>query len=194
KWLSDFVRDIPFLASHRNWWLFSLIDELGRPKNWASGSLVVLLIASFSLYLKRGNRLRQQWVLYAGRIFCSVAATSFFVTLIKQIAGRYRPYNVTADNEITFYSFNLLQGGINKLASMPSGHAANAAAIFFALYFINAKGKHNIYVLLFGLLVMAQRVITLNHYFSDLVAGFGFGLLGAYLALWFWRNFIKIGQ
>ena len=194
KFFADIVKSIGWLTRNRQSFGFYIFDELGRSKDWVTGAGMVLIVSSFFLYLKKGNKHRQQWVRYSGRIFLSVFLSSIVVNILKTIAGRYRPYNVTADSELSFYSFKLFQGDYNKLASFPSGHAATVIAVAMTLYYINPKSKYNKYF--FGLagLVMLQRILSSNHYFSDVVIGAGIGLLMAYLSTWFWKNFIKIGE
>ena len=194
KFLANIVRGVAWLTHNRQSFGFYIFDELGRSKDWVSGAGIALIISSFFLYLKKGNKRRQQLVRYSGRIFLSVFLTSIVVNILKTIAGRYRPYNVTADSELSFYSFKLFQGDYNKLASFPSSHAATVIAIAMTLYYINPTSKYNKYF--FGLagLVMLQRILSLNHYLSDVMIGAGIGLLMAYLSTWFWKNFIKIGE
>ncbi|MGI9461264.1 MAG: phosphatase PAP2 family protein [Alphaproteobacteria bacterium] len=194
KYIADFVKSIDWLVKNRQSFGFHLLDELGRAKNWVTGSGITIIGSSFFLYLKKGNRRRQKLVQYSGRIFLSVFATSMIVNAIKTFAGRYRPYNVNPDSSISFYSFQLLEGSYNKLGSFPSSHAAIAMAVVFSVYYINPKSKYLPYGFFLAGVVMVQRIITLNHYLSDIVFGAGIGILMAYTACWFWKNFIKIGE
>ncbi len=194
KFLADTVRGVEWLVKHRQMFAFRMLDELGRTKNWVSGAGMVLITSSFVLYLKKGDKYRQKWVRYSGYIFLSVFFASLVTGVLKTVAGRYRPYNVTPDSPITFYSFHPFQGDYNKLASFPSSHAAIVIAVCFALYFLSPKEKMNKYFFLLAFLIIAQRLLTLNHYLSDVIIGAGIGVLMAYLARWFWKNFIKIGE
>ncbi|MDI9314205.1 MAG: phosphatase PAP2 family protein [Hydrotalea sp.] len=194
KFLADGIKSVEWLTKNRQSFLLYTLDEIGRAKNWVSGAGMVLIASSFFLYLKKGHKLRQQWVRYSGRIFLAVFSANIIVNILKTVVGRYRPYNVTPDSEISFYSVQFLQGGYNKLASFPSGHATTAMAVCLTLYYLNPKAAYNKYVFAVGGLIMVQRLITLNHYFSDIVIGSGIGLLMAYLSAWFWKNFIKIGD
>ena len=194
KFLAEQIKTVAWFAKNRQSFGFYIFDELGRAKDWISGAGMILIVSSFFLYLKKGNKLRQQWVRYSGRIFLAVFATNIIVSLLKVFVGRYRPYNVNPDSEIRFYSIQLFQGAYNKLASFPSSHAAVGMAVWLTLYYLNPKSKYNNIALALAGLIMVQRLITLNHYFSDVVIGAGLGLLMAYISMWFWKNFIKIGE
>jgi lipid A 4'-phosphatase len=100
-----------------------------------------------------------------GFIFTSIAASGLVVDLLKVFVGRTRPKLLFADGIYDFTWF----GWRADHWSFPSGHAATAAALMTALWCLWPR-PFWLYVVA-AALVAASRVITGQHFPSDVIAG-----------------------
>ncbi len=76
------------------------------------------------------------------------------------------------------YDLNLTEqkpADTGKLYSMPSNHASNITAFMIVYFFLVRKCWA--LLLLNSILISASRVITVNHYLTDVIAGIAVGLL-----------------
>jgi lipid A 4'-phosphatase len=114
-----------------------------------------------------------------GFIFVAVAASGLAADLIKIIVARTRPKLLFADGAYGFTWFGLRADHW----SFPSGHAATAAALMAALWCLWPRPIW-IYVAAAALVAMS-RVITGQHFLSDVVAGAAIGIgVTRLIALW----------
>jgi membrane-associated phospholipid phosphatase len=117
-----------------------------------------------------------------GFIFVAVAASGLAVDLLKIIVGRTRPKLMFADGTYDFTWFGLRA----DLWSFPSGHAVTAAALATALWCLWPRPVW-FYIAGAGL-VAVSRVVTSQHYLSDVVAGAAIGVIVTRLiAAWMLR-------
>ncbi len=100
-------------------------------------------------------------------------------TVIKILVHRPRPFvdqSAIADgvtfSEAVFHNF---------LQSFPSGHTATAFALAVALSLLYKRGK-TVFLLLAALVAM-QRIISQNHFPSDVIAGALVGIVSAKMAM-----------
>ncbi|HYM72743.1 MAG TPA: phosphatase PAP2 family protein [Stellaceae bacterium] len=98
-------------------------------------------------------------------LFAACAASGLVVDLLKVIAGRTRPKLLFATGTYDFGWFGLRADDW----SFPSGHAATAAALMAALWYLWPR-PWPLYIL-GAVLVATSRVVTGAHYLSDVVAG-----------------------
>ncbi len=115
-----------------------------------------------------------------GFVFAAIALPGLFVTVVKRLIGRARPF-VGGDGDPFLY---LPFGWRPDYASMPSGHATNvfAALVAVGLVWPRARGV----MLIYALTIAASRVIVLAHHPSDVIAGAVVGTVGALLVRdWF---------
>ncbi len=96
------------------------------------------------------------------------ALTSGACSLIRYIINRRRPTGNTS-------RWN---------SSFPSGHSEMSA--FIAVYFGKRYPKYRIPLYVWALLVGTSRVYLKRHWFSDVMAGYALGSLGAYLTIRFY--------
>ncbi len=118
-----------------------------------------------------------------GFIFVAVGAAGLVADLLKIIVGRTRPKLMFADGTYDFTWFGLRADHW----SFPSGHAATAAALATALWCLWPRPLW-FYVAGAGL-VAVSRVVTGQHYLSDVVAGAAIGVIVTRLvAAWMLRT------
>jgi membrane-associated phospholipid phosphatase len=98
-------------------------------------------------------------------LFAAVAASGLTVDVLKIVFGRTRPRLLFSAGS---YGFDWL-GWRADYWSFPSGHAATAAALVVALWWL--WPRHILFYLALGGMIAASRVITCVHYLSDTVMG-----------------------
>ena len=140
-------------------------------------ALLVLLLTLALIPLVRSDTwraaLREVRVL-AGFIFVGVGLPSLISSLFKRLIGRARPEAWTAEAPISFIP-NLT---LYNHQSFPSGHSTTAFAMAMVVVFIWPR---TLWPALFAALLIAlSRVITGQHYLTDIVGGAVLGTLGAY--------------
>jgi lipid A 4'-phosphatase len=114
-----------------------------------------------------------------GFVFAAVGSSGLLVDLLKIAAGRTRPKLMFADGTYDFTWFGLRADHW----SFPSGHAVTAAALMTALWCLWPRPLW-LYVAA-AALIAASRVITGQHYLSDVIAGAAIGVVTTRaLALW----------
>jgi membrane-associated phospholipid phosphatase len=118
-------------------------------------------------------------------IFLAVGAPALFVTIIKRLIGRARPYVADIMDP---YSFAPLIWK-SSYASLPSGHATNAFAAAIAIGSLWPKARLPMWI--FAVVIAISRVIVNAHFPSDVIAGAFVGVAGAlFVRSWYAaRNF-----
>ena len=115
-----------------------------------------------------------------GFLFVAIAAPSLFVTVVKRMIGRARPYVGTHDDPFAYMPFIWRP----EYASMPSGHATTATAAAIAIGVIWPRTRAVMW--LYALTIMLTRVVIIVHHPSDVLAGALVGVIGALLVRrWF---------
>jgi undecaprenyl-diphosphatase len=109
----------------------------------------------------------------AGFLFVAIAAPGLFVTIVKRLIGRARPFVGGHDDPFLYMPF-IWQPAY---ASMPSGHATTAVAAAIAIGAVWPRARAVMW--LYALLIMFSRVVVLAHHPSDVIAGALVGVLGA---------------
>jgi membrane-associated phospholipid phosphatase len=168
------VRQLPL-------WLIAAFDtltDLGK-SGWLLfpiGLLLLGLAAIAGRSLPRLNRLVViSFALRLTFVFAAIALPGLFVTIIKRLIGRARPF-VEPDGG----SFFLAPFGWSAdYASIPSGHGTTAFAAAIAVGAVWPRARA--FMWLYAFLVAASRVVVTAHYPSDLLASAFFGILGALL-------------
>jgi lipid A 4'-phosphatase len=116
-------------------------------------------------------------------LFTAVAVSGMVADIFKIIVGRARPKLLFADGTYGFTWF----GWRADHWSFPSGHAATAAAVMTVLWCLWPRPLW-LYVVGAALVAMS-RVMTSQHYFSDVIAGAAIGVIVArVLATWLLRQ------
>lgn len=117
----------------------------------------------------------------------SVLVAGTITTVVKILVHRPRPFvdqSIVSDgvtfSEAVFHNF---------LQSFPSGHTATAFAMAMALSLLYRQGKTVFF--LFATLVGVQRIISQNHFPSDVVAGGLVGVISAQVMMAFINQRLK---
>jgi membrane-associated phospholipid phosphatase len=173
-------------AQHLPRWFSALFDRISKSglSGWfliPFGSIVLCLAALTSPALPRLTR----GVLGAlaarfGFLFLAIGAPGLFVTIVKRLIGRARPYVDIHGDPFTYRPLIWRP----EYASLPSGHATTAAATAIAIGAIWPRTRWIMW--LYALLVMFSRVADFAHHPSDVIAGALVGTIGAVLVRrWF---------
>ena len=115
----------------------------------------VYLLALPALMLRRDIRLV--------RVLLVPAACFLAVTLLRPVIGRQRPYDRFGAPPVGSWK-------PGKGKSMPSRHTASAAAIAFAVIYAFPGAPLTLAMILLCLLIAALRVLSGQHYISDVLA------------------------
>ncbi len=113
-------------------------------------------------------------------IFFAVGVPALFVTIVKRLIGRARPYvgQVADPYSYTPFVWN------SAYASLPSGHATNAFAAAIAIGALWPEARLAMWI--YALVIAMSRVVVNAHYPSDVIAGAIVGTVGALLVRgWF---------
>ncbi len=170
-------------ASHEPSWfrgLFERITNFGL-SGWfliPSAAAVLFLAAVISPALPW----RSQGVLTAlaarfGFLFLAVGVPGLFVTIVKRLIGRARPFvgGHGHDNPFLYKLFVWRP----DYASMPSGHSTTAVSAAIAVGAIWPRTRPVMWI--YALVIMASRVFVLAHHPSDVIAGALTGAIGAFM-------------
>jgi membrane-associated phospholipid phosphatase len=137
---------------------FGTITGLGISTWYLLGSFVLFAIFTFF-------RPRKRYAHMALFIFASIAVSGLLTDIIKVILARYRPEMLF---EKGLYGFRFFDYD-DRITSFPSGHAATAFSLAWALSHFFSKLRVPFFI--FAVVVAASRVVITAHYISDVVAG-----------------------
>jgi undecaprenyl-diphosphatase len=113
-------------------------------------------------------------------LFMAIAVPGLFVTVIKGLIGRSRPF---ADGQVDPFLYLPLVWRTNY-ASLPSGHATTALSALIAIGLLWPRLRGIMWI--YALIIALSRVVVLVHYPSDVFAGAIVGAVGAWLVRdWF---------
>jgi membrane-associated phospholipid phosphatase len=120
-----------------------------------------------------------------GFLFLAVALPGLFVSIVKRLIGRARPY--VGGHEDPFHYVPL--SWRPEFASMPSGHATTAVAAAIAVGAIWPRTRPVMWI--YAVTIMFSRVAVLAHHPSDVIAGAVVALVGTHLLrCWFARRLV----
>jgi membrane-associated phospholipid phosphatase len=167
--------------------VFERITDLGL-SGWflfPFGFILLCLAAVTSPLLRRPTQgVLAMLTVRFGFLFLAIGVPGLFVTIVKRLIGRARPYVGSPDDPFIYRPFIWAP----EYASMPSGHATTAASAAIAIGALWPNSRAVMW--LYALVIMFSRVVVLAHHPSDVVAG---ALVGAVGALWLRRAFAARG-
>ena len=138
----------------------------------AAGAFIALLTARFGPAAWR--ELAQRVMIACLLVFAVVALTGLAAIVLKQFFGRPRPVLFLEQGVTGFHFFVLAKAP--RLASFPSGHATTAFALATLVWL---SGRRWGVLVIAGLTAVAlSRVILLQHFLSDVLAGALVGTAG----------------
>lgn len=158
------------------------ITDLGKSEWYLVPSLVVVLVLAALNWKLREPRIRAQLAFVfaqAGFVFAAVAITGIVANIFKLFIGRGRPILFDEGGIFQFQPFSTQYANL----SFPSGHSTTcgALAMILILWFPRWWPAWSAWFLAIAM----SRVPAGAHYPSDVVAGFGLGLLYTlWLARW----------
>jgi membrane-associated phospholipid phosphatase len=115
-----------------------------------------------------------------GFLFLAIGVPGLFVTIVKRLIGRARPFVGGHDDPFLYMPFIWRP----EYASMPSGHSTTSVAAAIAIGAIWPRARWAMW--LYALVIMFSRVAVLAHRPSDVIAGALVGAAGAFLVRrWF---------
>jgi membrane-associated phospholipid phosphatase len=110
-----------------------------------------------------------------GFLFLAIGLPGLFVTIVKRLIGRARPYVGGHEDPFAYHPFVWRP----EYASMPSGHATTSVAAAIAIGAIWPRTR--IVMWLYAATIVISRVVVLAHHVSDVIAGALVAAVGAYL-------------
>jgi len=163
--------------------VFEDITDFGR-SGWFlipfGAALVVLAAAKSAVQSRMTQGVIAALAARFGFVFLAVGVPGLFVTVVKRLIGRARPYVGPQDNPFNYVPF----GWRPEYASMPSGHATTAVAAAVAIGAVWPRARAPMWT--YALIIMASRIIVMAHHPSDVIVAALVGGLGAILVRnWF---------
>lgn len=110
-----------------------------------------------------------------GFVFVAIALPGLFVSIVKRLIGRARPFVGGHEDPFAFVPF----AWNPAFASMPSGHATTAVAAAIAVGAIWPRTRIVMWV--YAAAIMFSRVVVLAHHPSDVIGGALVALVGTHL-------------
>jgi membrane-associated phospholipid phosphatase len=167
-------------------WINRLFNELTDygTSDWFLVPVGLVLLALAALASPRLPHLSRlvliAFTVRLGFVFTAIALPGLFVTIVKRLIGRARPF-IGGDADPFLY---LPWVWRPDYASLPSGHATNVFAALIAVGLVWPRLRA--IMLVYALIIAASRVIVLAHHPSDVIAGAVVGTVGALLVRdWF---------
>ena len=169
---SDWARNLPRWAVAP----FDAITKFGL-SGWFLYPLGTILLALAAIASPALPRLTQgvlaALAVRCGFLFLAIGAPGLFVTIVKRLIGRARPFVGGRDDPFLYAPFIWRPA----YAAMPSGHATTAVAAAIAIGAVWPQSRFVMW--LYALIIMLSRVVVLAHHPSDVIAGALVGAVGA---------------
>ena len=167
-------------VAHLPRWVVSVFDEITEFGKsgwflWPLGILFLVLAALPPVLTPFSQRVLATIMVRVGFLFTAIAVPGLFVTIIKRMIGRARPYVGGSLDPLLFDPFKW----VPAYSGMPSGHATTAFAVLVAFGTLWPRART--ILLVYALLIVVSRVVLVAHYPSDVLAGALVGIIGAAL-------------
>jgi membrane-associated phospholipid phosphatase len=159
-------------------WIISVFDEITEFGKsgwflWPLGILFLVLAAVPPVLTQFSQRVLAIIMVRVGFLFAAIAVPSLFVTIVKRMIGRARPYVGGSLDPLLFSPF----AWVPAYAGMPSGHATTAFAVLVAFGTLWPRART--ILLVYAVLIGISRPLVIAHYPSDVLAGALVGIAGA---------------
>jgi undecaprenyl-diphosphatase len=163
--------------------LFNTLTDYGT-SDWflvPIGLVLAIIAALASPALSHASQLvTVAFTVRLGFVFAAIALPGLFVTIVKRLIGRARPFIAGDADPFHFMPFVWRP----DYASLPSGHATNVFAALVAVGLVWPRLRP--VMLVYALVIAVSRVIVLAHHPSDVIAGAVVGSVGALMVRdWF---------
>ncbi len=162
-------------------WFNEQITDYGK-SGWVLWPLGLLFLALAALPVattRIAQAVMAAFMVRVGFVFLAVGVPGLFVTIVKRLIGRARPYVDHGPHPFEFHPLSTA-----AFASMPSGHTTTVFSILVALGSLWPRGRTVLWV--YAVAILVSRVVVSAHYPSDVVAGAVVGTVGALLVRrWF---------
>ena len=150
------MRPRPGPSAHLPRWVVSVFDEITDYGKsgwflWPLGILFLLLAALPPVLTPFSQRVLASIMVRVGFLFTAIAVPSLFVTIVKRMIGRARPYVGGSLDPLLFDPF----AWVPAYAGMPSGHATTAFAVMVAFGTLWPRART--VLLLYALLIVDQQ-------------------------------------
>ena len=167
-------------------WVSDLFNELTDygTSDWFLVPIGVVLLVIAALASPALSHFSQlvlvTFTIRLGFVFAAIAVPGLFVTILKRLIGRARPFIGGEADPFLYLPFIWRP----EYASLPSGHATNVFAALVAVGLVWPRLRA--IMLVYALIIAASRVIVLAHHPSDVIAGAVVGVVGALMVRdWF---------
>lgn len=163
-------------------WPVRSLTDFGKDEYLLSVMGAALVVLAFVAAGLRGRR--RALLLGCGTrlqyVFLAVAVSAFVTEILKYGIGRGRPFVGGKADPFNFVPFE----GTGAYASLPSGHAAAACALAFAVSALWPRLR--VFMVAYAIVILLTRLVLLAHHPSDVVAGALVGTVGAMVVrYWF---------
>lgn len=143
---------------------------------------VVTALVALVIRWKLMRLLLWQFAALYAFIFVGVGLPSLFTTLVKRLIGRGRPMHYD-DTGLFGFHLNWLDW---TYQSFPSGHSTTAFALAAVVGFLSERWFYP--ALALAATIGLSRITEGVHYPSDVIGGAIVGIIGAYVARWFFAR------
>jgi undecaprenyl-diphosphatase len=165
-------------VGHVPYWIVSVFDDItdfGKSGwfLWPLGILFLVLAALPPVLTPFSQRVLATIMVRVGFLFAAIAVPGLFVTIVKRMIGRARPFVGGSLDPLLFSPF----AWVPAYAGMPSGHATTAFSALVAFGTLWPRART--ILLVYALLIAISRPMVIAHYPSDVLAGALVGIAGA---------------
>jgi membrane-associated phospholipid phosphatase len=172
--------DIPFARLANDifpdtiaWYIANIISMIFDPGHWLILGILALIIGAMQTYWRR-NHVSHVILLFALSIIISYLACA----VLKVFLGRYRPEALFFQGQYGFHFFSL----DDVEHSTPSGHTTLTVAGLYSLYLMIPKAWLRYVFIGITVMVALARIVSLEHFPSDVLLGVYVGMLSVYWA------------
>lgn len=170
--VANFARTLP-QSVH---WFFDAITGFGK-SGWFLWPLGLLFLLLACLPRERltpfAQRVLAATMVRAGFLFLAIGLPGLFVSIVKRLVGRARPFVTGGADPFVFDPSKWTAA----YASFPSGHSTTVFSVLVAFGALWPRARWALWT--YALLIAVSRIVVSAHYPSDVLAGAVVGTVGA---------------